>query len=236
MKSIKLTVVGAAAAALILGAGCRSDSRTDMQRHEALGVQHETVPATGGSGMDSNVNPVPSPATAPIEDHGLSGQEANLQKDSNLNDSSLQKRSTLSTRSTSGSVSSKKRLPMEKRSSESMSEGQDVRTGNTNDLGMGGTGDMAPAPLPPADTAPVMVPDTAPVTQPAPMDSSTSSMSSYTGTQDTIPVTPYQKHPRLNGSLDNETGSRTNITGSNISTNTNPTEPRGNAKDQVPRR
>ncbi|ATB34394.1 hypothetical protein [Melittangium boletus] len=54
-------------------------------------------------------------------------------------------------------------------------------------------------------------------------------------TQDTD-TRQMKKGPNANGvrALGNETGSRTNATGSNISTDTNPTEPRQNAKSQVP--
>lgn len=248
MKSIKLTVVGAAAAALILGAGCHSNSR-DMERHEAVNGSQQGIQGTGGSGMDSSGTALPSTPPAPINDSdlhgsavndsavhgsaisdsnaGLAGQDSTHPQSSthHKRSSAIRKDSTLSSSQSGMSGSTAKSdSTLETKSSDSTVETKSSdSTMGSNDMGQvehhtwsgstagtGGGGDV---------NSPASV-DTGPASSSA-VDTS----SDVTSVPDTTSNLTNRSQRSRDGLLDNEAGSRTNITGPYLNPNTNPTSP-----------
>lgn len=193
MKNTRLMIVGAAAAALLLGAtGCRSDQPRDAQRENVQDLQ-----GTGGSGLESTSGTM-SPSTVPPSQDSLRGLPG---QDSDVHHRDLSGTSAMG--SPMHGSSSQQGLGGAG-TSETTAHQQEMNTGGTTDYGTGGSGSKV-------DSSPGMNRDTT---------------DSETGQDRDLRY--------RDGMWNNEAGSRTNATGSNISTDTNPTEPRNKAKSQVP--
>ncbi|MBM7116420.1 hypothetical protein [Archangium primigenium] len=194
MKNTRLMIVGAAAAALLLGAtGCRSDQPRDAQRENVQDLQ-----GTGGSGLESTSGTMAPSTVPPSQDslRGLPGQ------DSDVHHRDLSGTSAMG--SPMHGSSSQQGLGGAGTTSETTAHQEEMNTGSTTDYGTGGSGTK--------------------------VDSS-SGMNRDTTDSETGQARDLRYR---DGMWNNEAGSRTNATGSNISTDTNPTEPRNKAKSQVP--
>jgi trimeric autotransporter adhesin len=213
MKNLKVAMVGAVAAALLLGTGCKSDQPSqEIRNQDDLGMQ-----GTGGSGVgtsDSTSLGHDSITTVPEQNSSHQGDSTIHSQPSDVNSTGMG-------------------------GSGDLDRGQqgDLSTGSANDLGTGGAGSMGSSSSSSSSTSSGSMNSTGGSgTSSGSMNSTTdsSSPSSMRGSSSKSSKTSLGNSST--GSLDNETGSRTNGTGSNISSDTNPTEPRNSAESQVPRR